>query len=753
MNAIWIDLPEGAMNVAAAFRLAIDLPDGATIRVAAADAYRLWLDGRLAAHGPARAAHGYARVDEVKLTGCAGRRMAVFIEVHSARVPAFDLIDQPPFFAAEVIAPDGRILATAPDFEAYWDRTLVQRVRRYSFQRGFVESRRMAANPDAFRRGGDVPEGYGRVSAVPAVPPRLLPRSVPFPELRLHDAGDPVERGAVLPDPAAVPPPRREVSLVGSAGFRGFPPDEWEDDSAADAARLVGQAAINEAERDIAPNDAAPEAAGTPDISSKTPAPDEQRAETLPEVPYALYDFGRTLTGFFSLRVRAASPAGATVLLAYDERRAPLDAPFPVNPLRGSWTRVVKWRLARGEYDLLTFHPACARFAAVAVIEGNAEILRFGIVDYENPDASRVSLPATGDADLDAIVTAARATFAQNAVDMLTDCPSRERAAYPCDNFFQSRAEALFTGRSVIERATLENYALGPQSPFLPKGMIPMCYPSDHTDGVFIPTFALWWILELGQHLDRTGDVSIVELSRKRIEAVLDWFAPFAGPEGLLEDLPGWVFVEWSACNDRDHVAGANFPCNFLYATALETAATLLGHPALAARGAAVRETSARLAWNGEWFEDNAVRDASGALRRAGHVTETGQYCAFYFGAASPKSHPELWERLCADFGPLRDAAKTWPSVPPSNAIVGEYLRLELLLRHGRAAQCLDECRRLFGPMARLTGTLWENLSPSSSLNHGFAASAAWLIMRALGEVPHNPTMTTTATDHADPPR
>jgi hypothetical protein len=55
--------------------------------------------------------------------------------------------------------------------------------------------------------------------------------------------------------------------------------------------------------------------------------------------------------------------------------------------------------------------------------------------------------------------------------------------------------------------------------------------------------------------------------------------------------------------------------------------------------------------------------------------------------------------------------------------------------------------------MARLTGTLWENLSPSSSLNHGFAASAAWLIMRALGEVPHNPTMTTTATDHADPPR
>ena len=59
-----------------------------------------------------------------------------------------------------------------------------------------------------------------------------------------------------------------------------------------------------------------------------------------------------------------------------------------------------------------------------------------------------------------------------------------------------------------------------------------------------------------------------------------------------------------------------------------------------------------------------------------------------------------------------------------------------LLLRHGRAAQCLRECRDFFAPMARLTGTLWENLSPEASLNHGFASSAAWLIHRALAKRP-----------------
>ena len=127
----------------------------------------------------------------------------------------------------------------------------------------------------------------------------------------------------------------------------------------------------------------------------------------------------------------------------------------------------------------------------------------------------------------------------------------------------------------------------------------------------------------------------------------------------------------------------------------------------------------------------NAVRDASGVLRLTGHVTETGQYYAFWFGAASPASHGALWERLCSEFGPSRDIAGTYPEIPASNAIIGAYLRLELLLRHGRAKQCLDECKMLFLPMARATGTLWENLSPDSSLNHGFAASAAWLIRKA----------------------
>ena len=225
MNATWINLPADAMNVAATFRLVLGRPaGGATLRLAAADFCRVWTDGRLVAHGPARTAHGYARVEEVPLpprTGdssgeaalpvaeggdlkAEGRlhengALVVFVEVLSAHVPCFDGVEQDAFFAAEVVAPDGRVLAGTADFEAWHDGTLVRRVRRFSYQRGFVESRRIAAAPEAFRRGGPAPEGWARAATVPRPLPRLLPRRAPRPVLDFRDAGAPADDVPRLP--------------------------------------------------------------------------------------------------------------------------------------------------------------------------------------------------------------------------------------------------------------------------------------------------------------------------------------------------------------------------------------------------------------------------------------------------------------------------------------------------------------------------------------------------------------------------
>ena len=83
------------------------------------------------------------------------------------------------------------------------------------------------------------------------------------------------------------------------------------------------------------------------------------------------------------------------------------------------------------------------------------------------------------------------------------------------------------------------------------------------------------------------------------------------------------------------------------------------------------------------------------------------------------------------DFGPEREAKGLWPNVHKCNAFVGNYLRLELLLKNGLYEQLLQECTGFFEYMADRTGTLWENTYDKASCNHGFASYAAVFILEA----------------------
>ena len=395
-----------------------------------------------------------------------------------------------------------------------------------------------------------------------------------------------------------------------------------------------------------------------------------------------------------------------------------------VSPFRNGCCKVVKYTMPAGEYDLISFEANATRFATVVIPEGEAVVSDFGMVLYENPDAASYEYDYK-DEELNKIVKAAVNTFAQNAVDILTDCPSRERAGWLCDSYFSSRSEALFTGKNIVEKSFLENYAMCPQSPYLPEGMLPMCYPADHNDHMYIPNWTMWYILELRNYLKRTGDTEMIEASREKVLGLVRFFEKYENEYGLLENLESWVFIEWSKCNDPDYICGLNFPSNMIWAAALEAAGELYDMPELAEKSAAMKQTIRELGWNGEFFEDNSIRDEDGKLVKTGHTTETCQYYAFYFGTASREDYPELFELMRTKFGPKRDIENVYPEVYQSNAIVGNYLRLELLLELGYYDQVLTECRDFFSMMADMTGTLWEHSRVDCSLNHGFASMAA----------------------------
>ena len=256
--------------------------------------------------------------------------------------------------------------------------------------------------------------------------------------------------------------------------------------------------------------------------------------------------------------------------------------------------------------------------------------------------------------------------------------------------------------------------------------MLPMCYPADHNDGVFIPNWALWFVVELEEYLARSGDRELVNALKPRVLRLFDYFKKFRNSDGLLEKLESWVFVEWSAANS--FVQDVNYPSNMLFAKALEAAGKIYGLPELVSDAGKIRETIRKQAFDGEFFIDNANR-VNGKLEATTNRTEVCQYFAFHLDTASPKTHGKLWSVLLKDFGPQRKQTKAHPQIHPANAFIGNMLRLELLSRYGHCQQLLDESVAYQLYMADRTGTLWENDGAYASCNHGFASHGGVHVM------------------------
>lgn len=290
------------------------------------------------------------------------------------------------------------------------------------------------------------------------------------------------------------------------------------------------------------------------------------------------------------------------------------------------------------------------------------------------------------------------------------------------------RAEKLYTGENLIERNFLENFLLRDNYEDIPSGMLPMCYPADVDGGGFIPNWAMWFILELKDFKERTDDGDFILLFKNKVYRLLDWFKQYENADGLLERLPGWVFVEWSKAND--FVQDINFPSNMLYSYALCAAGELFGDEELLQKAEKLKTVIRKRSFDGEFFRDNEVYK-NGAAVSTENRSETCQYYAFFTGMATKELYPELRQRLVNEFGPDRVKNGGYSEIYPSNAFIGNFLRLELLCNNGCCAELLKEIKGYFLYMADITGTLWEHKDTFANCNHGFASYVADLIQKS----------------------
>ncbi|MDD2454863.1 MAG: hypothetical protein PHG96_02290 [Kiritimatiellae bacterium] len=697
---VWPEGREKEMNLSVGFRAAVDgaAANNASIRLTGSTVYRIFVNNKFLGYGPARGPHGFYRVDEWPLKGrCRPGANVIAIEVAGYNVNSYYHLDQPSFLQAEIVDGGKVIASTAGDgtsFEAKILESRVQKTQRYSFQRTFSEVYRLTPQADGWRGGGSF--SPVKLAEMPAV--RLLDRIAPYPDFKVRPPAAELFRGTVKHNPDAKISADRVLSGIGPK-YKGYPQKE------------LTTVPMHEVQK----METVTRAASGSNYNHK-------QKLRIADNEFRIFDFGLNNAGFFGAVLRSEAPA--RVYFVFDEILSGED----VSIRRYSCANVVAYDLAgAGTYRVETFEPYQLKVLKVIVSGGPCEISGLHFREYVNPDAGRAVFTSS-DPDLNRIFEAARETFKQNAVDVFSDCAGRERAGWLCDSFFTSRVAADLCGNNDMERMFFQNYLLPEKFAHLPEGMLPMCYPSDHYNGNYIPNWAMWFVVQLEEYLQRSGDRAMIDALKPRMLALLKFFEKYRNSDGLLEKLPAWVFVEWSHANKL--VQDVNYPSNMTYAEVLDCVARLYDLPGLARKAEQMRETIRKQSFDGTFFVDNAVRQPDGSLKLSGERTETCQYYAFFFHAATPETHAALWKTLRDDFGPDRKKTGKYPEIHFANAFIGNYLRLELLSRQHLSAQILNETKGYFLNMTDLTGTLWENDTPRASCSHGFASHVARMYYR-----------------------
>jgi alpha-L-rhamnosidase len=695
-KAIWAKDKAKEMNVTCLFTVEFKNAQNLKLNITASSFYRLFLNGKLIGYGPARAAHGYFRIDEYKLENLNNDNF-ILIEVVGYNTNSFYSLNQPSFIQAEILSSGKVIKATdnAKDFNSYIYPERIQKVLRFSYQRPFSESYNLIMNPTELYKG-NIP--FEKTETEEVITGKYLTRDVGYPLFPKQEFTF-CEYGKISVN-EEIKPYRDRFMSIESLGI--YKLDELE---------------IN-----------------TNDIVCKFEYSLNEKSKYNGSIAisnYCVYGSNRSVTGFIGLDIKAIK--NSKIFVIFDEvdsgNADNVDQPKNINFFRNTTNNIISYNLKSGNYNLISFEPYTAKYIKIIVTNGEIIVNNVSIIKYENADAYLFEFKCQ-DKKLKSIVSAAQHTFSQNAVDLLTDCPSRERAGWLCDSYFSSQAEKLFTGKNEVEHNFLYNYMTAPQSDALPKGMIEMCYPSEvEESGAFIPNWSMWYIVELKYYLLRTKDRELIENSRKKVEGVLNYFKKFENEDGLLENLESWVFIEWSKANE--FISGVNYPSNMLYSKALKCAYELYNEKEYLVKADNIIDKIKEQSYNGDFFEDNRIRK-DGKLTKTGNTSETCQYYAFYFDIASPENYPELFKKLTEDFGPNRDFEKFYPLVFKSNAFIGNYLRLDYFLKHGFAKQAAAECKDYFYKMAVLTGTLWEHDSIFASLNHCFASYVTNIIIECV---------------------
>lgn len=271
-----------------------------------------------------------------------------------------------------------------------------------------------------------------------------------------------------------------------------------------------------------------------PEISSRTMDPHSRI--------HILLDRQTLTTAYPQLTVSGGK--GARIVLTYSE------ALYDQHLQKGD-RNDVGTRRALGLTDLFlpdggshrTFEPLwwrTWRYLDMDITTGDAPLtldsLKANFTAY--PFIERANL-TTPDTDLAKIWDISWRTARLDAHETYMDTPYWEQLQYVGDTRIQALISYTVADDDRLARQALDAF----NDSRIPEGITRSRYPSSLPQN--IPTFSLLWIGMLHDWWMYRPDPTPVRDSLEGTRAVLDWFAHFQNPNGLLREVPWWSFIDW----------------------------------------------------------------------------------------------------------------------------------------------------------------------------------------------------------------
>lgn len=670
-----------------------------TIAIAARNYYRLYINGKMIASGPARTAAHYCRVDEIHFSASGTTHIA--LEVAAYATPEHycnDCTMESGMLIAEITGADGTVLSFTGDKNWTYQELLYRDplVETMSHSREIIEVYKM--DPHSF----DWKYGAGTFNTPIPVNESVtflkrrspMPSYCPVPFHRLFHICDIVSGNGNDTDQNI------ELAHIFNPQWYKLLPDS----------KCFLKSLVNEKDAPFT---------GTYQKYRKSFSDPWTVSFTVGENPSAfVWEIQHTELGFIDFTVTSEKNCILDIINS--------DGVTDTGMVKSN-SYITRYYLQPGTYHLTTFEPKLTKYIKMIFrTNGSVTFTAPQLLDYTYPDQGECCFQCD-DHDLNRIYEAARRTMRLNTLDIFMDCPQRERGGWLCDSYFSGMGAYQMFGDLSVEKDFIENFMLTDPDQMW-HSFFPEVYPSSKTDpsDPGIRSWSFWLIAELADYYKRSGDREFIERCRERVSRFMEGILSLRGESGLLENMV-CMFVDWSISNRSFCLEPVSVPCNCLVSDILEKMAELYQRPDWKCAADEMRMIIENLDNSVGIFGGggDSAKLQNGKLERGECATESG--IALELWSGFHRNDKKYIRNFINSMGPA-PVFPANPNIGKANLFIGLMIRFDLLARLNEIDTLVKDLKAVYLPqLTAETETLFEGITDRTGC-HGFNGAAGALI-------------------------